>query len=165
MSRYHSRLADNGVLSRNRVRRRLAYIAHCDSLAEVSTQQLPCRLPTVALDQTSQGQDSLSAGLSPGHARLLQALGDQGFAGRFHHATGNGQTVADVLDVAHTMSLVAEVGQLGLQPFPFASTCAATMVLQHANDTLRAGVSLFEPTDYWNTPKLGFWQPDRRWDK
>jgi L-alanine-DL-glutamate epimerase-like enolase superfamily enzyme len=24
---------------------------------------------------------------------------------------------------------------------------------------------LFEPTDAWNTPKLGFWQPDRRWDK
>ena len=23
---------------------------------------------------------------------------------------------------------------------------------------------LFEPTDGWNTPKLGFWQPDRRWD-
>jgi L-alanine-DL-glutamate epimerase-like enolase superfamily enzyme len=24
---------------------------------------------------------------------------------------------------------------------------------------------LFEPTNDWNTPKLGFWQPDRRWDK
>ena len=24
---------------------------------------------------------------------------------------------------------------------------------------------LFEPTDEWNTQKLGFWQPDRRWDK
>ncbi|NLS75903.1 MAG: mandelate racemase/muconate lactonizing enzyme family protein [Chloroflexi bacterium] len=24
---------------------------------------------------------------------------------------------------------------------------------------------LFEPTDEWNAPKLGFWQPDRRWDK
>ena len=24
---------------------------------------------------------------------------------------------------------------------------------------------LFEPTDGWNTPKLGFWQPDRHWDK
>ena len=22
---------------------------------------------------------------------------------------------------------------------------------------------LFEPTEAWNTPKLGFWQPDRRW--
>ena len=28
-----------------------------------------------------------------------------------------------------------------------------------------AAVGLFEPTDEWNTPKLGFWQPDRRWDK
>jgi|YNPNPStandDraft_1061719.scaffolds.fasta_scaffold05959_3 L-alanine-DL-glutamate epimerase-like enolase superfamily enzyme len=24
---------------------------------------------------------------------------------------------------------------------------------------------LFEPTEEWNTPKLGFWQPDRRWDR
>jgi len=24
---------------------------------------------------------------------------------------------------------------------------------------------LFEPTEEWNNPKLGFWQPDRRWDK
>jgi L-alanine-DL-glutamate epimerase-like enolase superfamily enzyme len=24
---------------------------------------------------------------------------------------------------------------------------------------------LFEPTDEWNNPKLGFWQPDRRWDR
>jgi L-alanine-DL-glutamate epimerase-like enolase superfamily enzyme len=24
---------------------------------------------------------------------------------------------------------------------------------------------LFEPTEAWNTPKLDFWQPDKRWDK
>ena len=24
---------------------------------------------------------------------------------------------------------------------------------------------LFESTEEWNTPRLGFWQPDRRWDK
>jgi L-alanine-DL-glutamate epimerase-like enolase superfamily enzyme len=30
---------------------------------------------------------------------------------------------------------------------------------------LRPPSGLFEPTDDWNTPKLGFWQPDRRWDK
>ena len=23
--------------------------------------------------------------------------------------------------------------------------------------------TLFGPTDEWNTPKLGFWQPDHRW--
>jgi L-alanine-DL-glutamate epimerase-like enolase superfamily enzyme len=32
-------------------------------------------------------------------------------------------------------------------------------------DNLRPPSGLFEPTDAWNTPKLGFWQPDRRWDK
>jgi L-alanine-DL-glutamate epimerase-like enolase superfamily enzyme len=30
---------------------------------------------------------------------------------------------------------------------------------------LRAPSELFSPTDEWNTPKLGFWQPDKRWDK
>lgn len=29
---------------------------------------------------------------------------------------------------------------------------------------LRAPSGLFDPTDAWNTPKLGFWQPDKRWD-
>lgn len=32
-------------------------------------------------------------------------------------------------------------------------------------ENLRPPGGLFEPTDEWNTPKLGFWQPDRRWDK
>jgi L-alanine-DL-glutamate epimerase-like enolase superfamily enzyme len=32
-------------------------------------------------------------------------------------------------------------------------------------ENLRPPSGLFEPTDEWNTPKLGFWQPDRRWDK
>lgn len=32
-------------------------------------------------------------------------------------------------------------------------------------DGLRPPSGLFEPTEYWNTPKLGFWQPDKRWDK
>jgi L-alanine-DL-glutamate epimerase-like enolase superfamily enzyme len=29
---------------------------------------------------------------------------------------------------------------------------------------LRSHSDLFGPTEEWNTPKLGFWQPDRRWD-
>ncbi len=32
-------------------------------------------------------------------------------------------------------------------------------------ENLRPPSGLFEPTDEWDTPKLGFWQPDRRWDK
>lgn len=32
-------------------------------------------------------------------------------------------------------------------------------------ENLRPPSGLFEATDEWNTPKLGFWQPDRRWDK
>jgi L-alanine-DL-glutamate epimerase-like enolase superfamily enzyme len=30
---------------------------------------------------------------------------------------------------------------------------------------LRTPGSLFEPTDEWNTPKLGFWRPDDRWSE
>jgi L-alanine-DL-glutamate epimerase-like enolase superfamily enzyme len=29
---------------------------------------------------------------------------------------------------------------------------------------LRPPSGLFEPTEEWNTPKLGFWQPDKKWD-
>lgn len=36
--------------------------------------------------------------------------------------------------------------------------------LQGIEQNLRCP-GLFEPTDDWNDPKLGFWQPDRRWDK
>jgi L-alanine-DL-glutamate epimerase-like enolase superfamily enzyme len=32
-------------------------------------------------------------------------------------------------------------------------------------ECLRDFSGLFEPTNDWNTPKLGFWQPDRKWDK
>jgi L-alanine-DL-glutamate epimerase-like enolase superfamily enzyme len=32
-------------------------------------------------------------------------------------------------------------------------------------ENLREPSGLFEATDAWNTPKLGFWQPDKRWDK
>ncbi len=36
--------------------------------------------------------------------------------------------------------------------------------LEGIQENLRSG-ELFGPTEAWNTPKLGFWQPDRRWDK
>lgn len=37
--------------------------------------------------------------------------------------------------------------------------------LEGIRENLRPPSGLFEPTEEWNTPKLGFWQPDRRWDK
>jgi L-alanine-DL-glutamate epimerase-like enolase superfamily enzyme len=37
--------------------------------------------------------------------------------------------------------------------------------LEGIRENLRPPSGLFDPTDAWNTPKLGFWQPDRRWDK
>lgn len=37
--------------------------------------------------------------------------------------------------------------------------------LDGIRENLRPPSGLFEETGYWDTPKLGFWQPDRRWDK
>ena len=37
--------------------------------------------------------------------------------------------------------------------------------LEGIRANLRPPSGLFDSTDEWNTPKLGFWQPDRRWDK
>ena len=36
--------------------------------------------------------------------------------------------------------------------------------LDGINDCLRPPSGLFEETSYWDTPKLAFWQPDKRWD-
>jgi L-alanine-DL-glutamate epimerase-like enolase superfamily enzyme len=35
--------------------------------------------------------------------------------------------------------------------------------LEAIEANLRNPDTLFQPTDEWNTPKLGFWQPDHRW--
>ena len=37
--------------------------------------------------------------------------------------------------------------------------------LDGIRENLRPPSGLFEETSAWDTPKLGFWQPDRRWDK
>lgn len=37
--------------------------------------------------------------------------------------------------------------------------------LEGIRENLRRPGELFLPTEEWNKPKLGFWQPDRRWDK
>ena len=37
--------------------------------------------------------------------------------------------------------------------------------LEGIEANLRPPSGLFEETSYWDTPKLGFWQPDKRWDR
>ena len=130
------------------------YLTHGDRLAKVSPQQFPSRLPTITLDQAAQGQDRLTAGLGPRHTGLLEALSDEGFAGRFHHPAANGQPVADVLSVVHPVSLIAKISQLALQSFSFAPPSTTTMVLQDANDAFGPIVLFFE--QYFQTLKLGF---------
>jgi hypothetical protein len=105
-----------------------------DSLAKVSPQQFPGRLPAVTLDQAAQGQDGLSTGLGPSHTGLFEALSDESFACCFHNPTGNRQSVADILGIMHSGSLIAEVSQLGFQSFPFTTLGATAMVLQDPND-------------------------------
>lgn len=39
------------------------------------------------------------------------------------------------------------------------------LCLEGIQANLRPFSALFDPTDDWNSPRLGFWQPDRRWDK
>jgi len=154
MIKHHDWILDKSLFSWDHAGQGWVRITHRDSLAEVSTKQFPSRLPTVTLDQAAQGQDRLSAGLGPSHTRLLQALSDQCFAGSFHYATGNGQALADVFGVVHTMSLVAKVRQLGLQSFSFASLRSAAMILQHANDALGAIIIFFEQR--FQSLKFGF---------
>ena len=52
----------------------------------------------------------------------------------------------------------------GYVAVPEAPGLGVNLDLDGIRENLRYG-GLFEPTDEWNTPKLGFYQPDRRWDK
>ena len=64
----------------------------CDDMnlfTKTGVQQFPGLLPTLALGQATQGENSLSAGLSPGHTRLFQSLSDQGFTSGFNNATAD----------------------------------------------------------------------------
>ena len=49
-------------------------IGSCDVGPVALCEQLPAVLKTLALDQTAQGQDGLTAGVTPAHARALHAL-------------------------------------------------------------------------------------------
>ena len=53
----------------------------------------------------------------------------------------------------------------GYVAVPEAPGLGVDLNLEGIRENLRPPSGLFEPTDEWNTPKLGFWQPDRRWDK
>ena len=85
-------------------------IAHGDDAAKVSAEQRPSRVPTVTLNQAAQGQDSLSTFQSPGHARLLEALSDEGLAGGLDVAAADGQFVPSGGRVVHAIDVAFEVG-------------------------------------------------------
>jgi L-alanine-DL-glutamate epimerase-like enolase superfamily enzyme len=48
---------------------------------------------------------------------------------------------------------------------PDAPGLGVDLNLEGIEANLRWPGELFLPTEEWNNPKLGFWQPDRRWDK
>src|SRR4030067_3246654 len=119
-------------------------VTHGDRFPKVGTQQFPSWEPTVALDQTAQGQDGLSASLGPGHPRLLHALSDQGFARGFDHPTRNRQSLTEIFGVVHARVLIPKVGQLGLQSFAPVSLGSTAVILQHPNSTLKPGLVFLE---------------------
>ena len=53
----------------------------------------------------------------------------------------------------------------GYVPVPEKPGLGVDLNLEGIRANLRPPSGLFEPTDEWDTPKLAFWQPDRRWDK
>jgi L-alanine-DL-glutamate epimerase-like enolase superfamily enzyme len=73
------------------------------------------------------------------------------------------------LDLPFWRSLVTGLPENYLQggyvAVPEAPGLGVDLNLEAIRENLRPPSGLFEPTEEWNTPKLGFWQPDRRWDK
>jgi hypothetical protein len=55
--------------------------------------------------------------------------------------------------------------QDGYVTVPDAPGLGVDLNYEGIRDGLRPPSGLFESSEYWNTPKLGFWQPDKRWDK
>ena len=61
--------------------------------------------------------------------------------------------------------LPANYMQDGYVAVPETPGLGVDLNLEGIRENLREPSGLFDPTDAWNTPKLGFWQPDKRWDK
>lgn len=55
--------------------------------------------------------------------------------------------------------------QDGYVTVPDAPGLGVDLNLEAIRENLRTPGHLFDPTEEWNTQKLGFWQPDTRWDK
>ena len=53
----------------------------------------------------------------------------------------------------------------GYAAVPEAPGLGVDLNLEGIRSNLRPPSGLFDPTDELNTPKLAFWQPDRRWDR
>ena len=73
------------------------------------------------------------------------------------------------LDMPFWNSLVTgpanPVMEEGYVTVPDAPGLGVDLNLEAIRENLRAPSGLFEPTDEWNTPKLGFWQPDDKWGR
>ena len=54
--------------------------------------------------------------------------------------------------------------QDGYVAVPEAPGLGVDLNYEGISENLRPPSGLFEDTSAWNTPKLGFWQPDKRWD-
>lgn len=54
--------------------------------------------------------------------------------------------------------------QDGYVAVPEAPGLGVDLNYEGIRENLRPPSGLFEDTSAWNTPKLGFWQPDKRWD-
>ena len=53
----------------------------------------------------------------------------------------------------------------GYVAIPEAPGLGVDLNIEAIGANLRAPSGLFEATEFWDSPKLGFWQPDRRWDR
>ncbi len=68
---------------------------------------------SVALHQRTECQNGLSTWMAPAHARTFQALGDKGLACGLDDARADRETTCLHRGVAHPVTMLAEVGELG----------------------------------------------------
>src|SRR5438874_7667820 len=74
-------------------------------------QQRPRTFKSSTLAQGAKRQNGLPAGVTPAHARTLQALAHQGFTGSFYHARSNRQILRSQVRIAHPMAMLTKIRQ------------------------------------------------------
>src|SRR5712691_1857451 len=104
-----------------------------DSDVEVRREQRPSGSPSVALLETTNGENGLLA-VSPAHAGAFQPLGSERLARRFDHPAANGQPSRLIIGIVQALPLVRKVREFSVEQFATPLVLLATHLSRQPRD-------------------------------